>query len=636
MLFKNPSVLYALFALLIPIIIHLFKLRKFQKTAFTNVVFLEKIKIQSRKSSQLKKWLVLISRLGVFSLLILAFTSPYLPAKSSLEQPDHYIIYLDNSFSMQAEGTNGSIFKRAIQDIITHFKASETFTLFTNTEVFKDIRLTEVQNEILDIPYTHEQLSPKQILFKYKNLAKNKLNSAFIAISDFQKKEGFNYNELKKEVNHIIQLKPQNTSNTAIDSLWVSSENDQKLLNVASSNSKKSSNIILSVLNKETLIGKATIDFSDKINQITKIPLPRNTTIEGLVKIENTEGLDFDNYRYFSINQPPKSTVLVLGTAFYSFLQKIYPEKEFNFSATPIKAFKKTALNNVNIVILNEIDHFPPLLEQSLIEFTKQGGVLCVIPSTTKVQNLNRFLDSNFNIKLGSYSKTSKKLTQISFQHPLFKNVFTKNVINFQYPSVKESYRLESKNWVLNLEDNSPFLVQKENIFVFASPLNEGITNFKNSPLVVPIFYNMINQNTSTNEIAYTIGEKNLFNININQNQDDVLSLKNSENEFIPLQQVFKQYVKITTDELPKKAGNYAVTSKNKQIQTVSYNYNTNESQLIYATIFNSENDKYSTSVSSFFNTSKANFKTTDLWKWFLIFALFFVLVEIILLKFLK
>ena len=34
MQFKHPEFLYALFALLIPIIVHLFQLRKFQKEAF--------------------------------------------------------------------------------------------------------------------------------------------------------------------------------------------------------------------------------------------------------------------------------------------------------------------------------------------------------------------------------------------------------------------------------------------------------------------------------------------------------------------------------------------------------------------------------------------------------------------------
>ncbi|MCH7524070.1 MAG: BatA domain-containing protein, partial [Bacteroidetes bacterium] len=43
MQFKYPELLYALLLLLIPIIVHLFQLRKFQKVAFTNVQFLKQV-----------------------------------------------------------------------------------------------------------------------------------------------------------------------------------------------------------------------------------------------------------------------------------------------------------------------------------------------------------------------------------------------------------------------------------------------------------------------------------------------------------------------------------------------------------------------------------------------------------------
>jgi len=50
MQFKHPEILYALFLLLIPIIIHLFQLRRFEKVHFTNVQFLKKVELQTRKS----------------------------------------------------------------------------------------------------------------------------------------------------------------------------------------------------------------------------------------------------------------------------------------------------------------------------------------------------------------------------------------------------------------------------------------------------------------------------------------------------------------------------------------------------------------------------------------------------------
>lgn len=54
MQFKHPEILYALFALLIPIFIHLFQLQRFVKIPFTNVRFLKEIELQTRKSSRLK------------------------------------------------------------------------------------------------------------------------------------------------------------------------------------------------------------------------------------------------------------------------------------------------------------------------------------------------------------------------------------------------------------------------------------------------------------------------------------------------------------------------------------------------------------------------------------------------------
>ena len=95
MLFKNPEILYFLFLLIIPVIIHLFQLQRFEKIAFTNVKLLKEIKQQTRKSSQLKKLLLLLTRLLLLASLIIAFAQPYLKKKNTLQHKETYI-YLDN------------------------------------------------------------------------------------------------------------------------------------------------------------------------------------------------------------------------------------------------------------------------------------------------------------------------------------------------------------------------------------------------------------------------------------------------------------------------------------------------------------------------------------------------------------
>ena len=106
MQFKHPEILYVLFALLIPVFIHLFQLQRFTKTPFTNIKFLKEIELQTRKSSRLKKWLVLLTRLALFASLIIAFTQPYY-SNNKTSKDWLTLIYLDNSISMQAKGEQG-------------------------------------------------------------------------------------------------------------------------------------------------------------------------------------------------------------------------------------------------------------------------------------------------------------------------------------------------------------------------------------------------------------------------------------------------------------------------------------------------------------------------------------------------
>ena len=112
MQFKHPEILYFLFLLVIPILVHLFQLRRFKKEYFTNVKLLKELQIQTRKSSKIKKWLLLATRLLLLACLIIAFAQPFFDAKDTTNKGNELIILLDNSFSMQAKGAKGELLKR--------------------------------------------------------------------------------------------------------------------------------------------------------------------------------------------------------------------------------------------------------------------------------------------------------------------------------------------------------------------------------------------------------------------------------------------------------------------------------------------------------------------------------------------
>ena len=174
MQFKHPEILWALFLLIIPIIIHLFQLRKFQKEAFTNVAFLKQLNLQTRKSSQLKKWLVLLTRLLALASVIIAFTEPYFANRNIKTTAKETVIYLDNSYSMELKGSHGTLLQESINQLIKNIPETEVFSLFTNTDSYKDVKITAIKNELLTDSYSSTQLELNEVFLKGNQLFSDK------------------------------------------------------------------------------------------------------------------------------------------------------------------------------------------------------------------------------------------------------------------------------------------------------------------------------------------------------------------------------------------------------------------------------------------------------------------------------
>ena len=97
MTFLRPEILTALILLTLPIIVHLFEFRIFKPTVFSNLLFLEHLKHEQHRYQKLKRWLILLLRLGYFTGIIMAFALPTIPEQSNtLQDAPAYLLYLDN------------------------------------------------------------------------------------------------------------------------------------------------------------------------------------------------------------------------------------------------------------------------------------------------------------------------------------------------------------------------------------------------------------------------------------------------------------------------------------------------------------------------------------------------------------
>ena len=641
MQFLHPEFFYALPALLIPVLIHLFQLRRFKVQAFTNVALLEKIRLQTRKSSQLKKWLILIVRLLAIGCIILAFSQPFLSNQLAQKNSSETVIYLDNSFSMQAIGPKGPLLSRAVQEVITGFDELEKISVFTNDQSYKSIPLKDLKTELLSLGYSQNQLDLNRLILKGKTLfSEDKTRSKkLILVSDFQQHEDKILTNTDTTIQVLlVPLKPLNTANNYIDNVRLEpSLNTNYTLNVSGkTTSDTNDSIPVTLYQNAKVIGKSILVKSKNFK--TSFVLPNTLEFKGKLSIDDTQILYDDDF-YFNIQKTEKIAVLAIHeNSSSTFLKNLYSNDEFIFKNQNLKTLDYGQIKMQNLIILNGLKQISIALKNSIDVFMNTGGTVLLIPNKTgDLSSYNKVLSTQTTHQLKPIKTQEKRITNIAFNHPILKNVFEEKISNFQYPSVQVFYPLSTTtNRILSFEDQQAFLVQFKSLFVFTAPVESEVSNFIHSPLIVPTLYNIGRSSLKTPPLHYWIGAENNFDLKVNLQRDRILKLSHKDSQFIPLQTNFNTKVSITTKENPREPGHYAVLKNKDTLTTVSYNYNRDESQLRYHDLTQMKGVSIEKSLNDTLNTIKIESNVTWLWKWFVIFALILLAFEMLILKYFK
>nr|WP_315145530.1 BatA and WFA domain-containing protein [uncultured Flavobacterium sp.] len=642
MQFKHPEILYFLFLLVIPILVHLFQLRRFKKEYFTNVRFLKELSIQTRKSSKIKKWLLLATRLLLLTCIIIAFAQPFFKAKDSKNSSNEMYIVLDNSFSMQAKGQKGELLKRAVQELLEHTPENQTFSLITNSETFWNTDIKSIRTELQNLKYSALPFQLESAMAKIKS-RKSAFNKDVVVITDAIGLESKQLKSIDKDFNsYFIIPESEQKNNASIDSVFIHQTLDDfyEIGLKLSAFGEKDKQIPVALYNQNKLIAKTLTKFETKEKTIY-FTIPKKD-FHGYVSITDN-GLEYDNNLYFSISKPKKNNIISIGTPEKSnFLSRIYTIDEFNFNNFAIETLDYNALEKQNTIVLNELDEIPQALQTTLKSFVEKGGNLVLIPSAkASTTNLNSFLKIFGTLQFKSMENKEKLVTKINFNHPLFSGVFENKINNFQYPKTKTSFGIAGFNpAVLYYEDQTAFLTSINNpissIYIFTAPINLENSNFQQSPLIVPVFYKMgINsQNNGVN--ALTIGNNNPFLVDATLSKDEILKVKNDSETFIPVQQMLNDKVKLTFNDFPEQAGNFGIYKQNERIQNISFNYNRTESDLDQANEEALSDYKTIDSIETVFDTLQTDRTDNQIWKWFVIFALLFLLTEMAIIRFVK
>jgi hypothetical protein len=189
---------------------------------------------------------------------------------------------------------------------------------------------------------------------------------------------------------------------------------------------------------------------------------------------------------------------------------------------------------------------------------------------------------------------------------------------------------------------------RKGKLYLFASPLVDGYTDFHKHALFLPIMYRIALASKSGEErLAYNFNELTANVLLDSIKRNDIFKLVNGESEWIPQQRIFGNNLQISIPKGSLKAGIYDIrkTTDNQLAGSIAINYDKKESQLAHYTldelkisiegrknvqIFEAnEEDKFAK------NYQEQNLNNS-LWRVFLVLALLFLLAESLLIRYWK
>lgn len=673
MQFLYPTFLFALAALAIPIILHLFYFRRFKKVYFTNVRFLREVKEETSARSKLRNILVLIARLLAVLFLVLAFAQPFIPQDAEVKQGQKAVsVFVDNSFSMTALSQEAPLLERAKQrarEIVQAYGVEDEFQILTADFEGRHQRLVsrdDAMNLIDEIQISPATRELSKVLTRQQqalNTGKAETQSAYI-ISDFQQNmvDVQSYQDTLLEIN-LVPLQAVQERNVGIDSAWF--EAPVQMLN-------QTNNLLVSVRNysdEDADNVRLSIRYEGQSKPVGTMSIPGRSAVTDTVPIttlrtgwHNAElaitdyPIQFDDKYFVTFDVPEVINVLIINEETPSrYLDAAFAGIQ-NFRATNqfSRNLEYSQFPNYQMIVLNELLTISSGLAAELKQYAENGGNVLVFPARQADLNSYRsFLGAFPANDFQSFEQSEKNVGSVNTEEFIFRDVFENRSANLRLPTTQGNFRTNRTNargeeQLLTYRDGNAFLskfrVGQGNLYVCVAPLDEQFNNLAQSgEIFIPMLYKMAISSNRAKKIAYTIGRDEVIESEHFVNSTDIVyKLRGESGEFIPEQRIIgaKAFLGIGNQIL--QAGFYDLfLSQDTTLATYAFNYDRKESELDYiagealqAQV--GENMNVIDVMEEAVLTARIEERSQGivLWRWCLILALAFLAVEVLLLRF--
>ncbi len=613
--FLFPLFLLAAAALVIPVLIHLFNLRRYKRVLFPDTRFLRNIQLSTKRQSQLRDRRLLALRLLFLAALILAFAQPYTGGAAREAKATVTVIYIDNSYSMTLGEGQEKLLQQArnkARQLILAAGNDSRFLLLSNDKLAATRPM--LHNEALQaldaIVPVSKNASLKQVAGSITAAQGNEHNERWdvYLFTDLQRSTfGATGGKIALPAQTRLYIYPfqiASAANLYIDTAYfLSPALDTRQANALVVKVKQSgapreqrSNLQVTVGNQVRAV--KAIDMGKDTLQTDTLALQLNGAgWQDIAIALQDHPLSFDDtFRITARTAPNLSVLVVTADVINPYLQAAFKANEgFRVVAEQAQAIKKDEWKQYSLIVLQNCNTITPALRDAVKEALERGQNILLFPGQIgDVAGFNQSLKAWGDITFGQQDTARQQVVTLQQAHPLLQDLFEKVPDNVQLPLALRRYPVDAsvvanQQSLMSFRDGRPFLaqysLQQGKLYICATALDDRSSNFALSYFFVPVLYKMAVQNGGNNTYAVAVGSNSPLWLPVTGNdQRKVWHLRRTGFDAIPAQRPAGAGVDVFVGNTAKDAGFYTLSNE-ASTDTVLIALNTNraESLLDYA-----------------------------------------------------
>lgn len=601
MSFLYPVFLSALLLLIIPLLVHLFRFRKYRVIPFTRVRLLKEVEIETKNQNRLKHLITLLCRMLALAFLVLAFTIPTCRKQVNTGSGKTRVsIFIDNSFSMD-NGRDGQILietaKQKAREIVRSYGSSGEFQIRSLRTSGSQLRYVSATEAISNIDALRIQSGALSLAALLKSTAEDlkqqgESHAAFV-ISDFQ--AGFTGEPVAiPEINGLavtfVKIASGKRENISIDSAWlqkpylVPGEKNNLQFKISNYTTAPLVDFPVKFYTETGLAGTGRISVLPQSSAVSSIEFTvENKSFNPGKLLIDEPGANFDNVLHLNMSSSATRNIGMSGPN--RFIENVIAAQPFlkkNLTSGP---FQGRTASSGDVYIWTGPGNLTLSQAQTLKDWIMASGATAIIAADGN--SGSEAMQQVFGLPETKLVSEARRIADKGFSHPFFKGIFQRIPRNMNVPEVKNYLSTSGGNGagevLLSLENGDPLLLKFQvgsgSLYYFTAPLNENGGNLVKSPLFLPLLTQAMIAGNAEQALYGICNSRTVLPIqNINKISDKPPVLKSNNWEGISELSPSVNGMGLYLGSQPEKAGSYRLLESGNSALPI--NVSVNDSRL--------------------------------------------------------